>query len=59
MTAKDNLKHIYKSIVDNITKENADELCMYLCIENVREVKDFIDNVKINWNEGTIVTTRQ
>ena len=58
-TVSDKFKPIYQSIVDNITKENADELCKYFCIASVQEVKDFVDNVMIDWLERTIVKTRQ
>ena len=45
----DGRKPIYQSVIDNIKKENASELCEYFGIITVQEAKYFVANVKISW----------
>ena len=57
--AKDRVKPIYQSIIDNITNENEDDLCKYFGVTNVKEAKQFVKNVKINWWNRDLIKTKQ
>ena len=56
---KDPRKPIYRSVIDNITNENEDELCEYFVITTVQEAKEFVKNVAISWWNRNLIKTRQ
>ena len=55
----DELKPIYQSIVDNISKESDSKLSQHFGITTAQEVDDFIENVSMHWRSGEVIKSRQ
>ena len=51
-TVDDRIKPVYQSVVDNMSKEDAAELCNHCGIKTVQEAQHFAKNVKIAWCYG-------
>ena len=54
----DELKPIYQSIVDNISKESDSKLSQHFGITTAQEVDDFIENVSMHWRSGEVIKSR-